>query len=104
MRRRGANYSYRAPACSRACRYARLTNRGDLRPRVLLQFHHRYQPHRFERLADRPFGPFVDEFIFVQPEQMLYLLASEIADVRRPPGNRLSTRRFGLASVEAPRP
>ena len=46
----------------------------------------RYRPHRFERLADGPFGPFVDEFISVQTEQMLYLLASEICrrEIARP--------------------
>ncbi|MFZ2052412.1 MAG: YaaC family protein [Solirubrobacteraceae bacterium] len=37
----------------------------------------RYRPHRFE-ITNGHYGPFADEFIAVQAEQLLYLLASEI--------------------------
>jgi hypothetical protein len=38
----------------------------------------RYRPHRFDEITNGPYGPFADEFIAVQAEQLLYLLASEI--------------------------
>jgi hypothetical protein len=46
----------------------------------------RYRPHRFREIADGPYGPFVDEFISVQAEQLLYLLASEACrrEIARP--------------------
>lgn len=38
----------------------------------------RYRPHLFAGLASGPYGAFVADFISAQPEQMLYLLASEM--------------------------
>jgi hypothetical protein len=38
----------------------------------------RYRPHTFEEMIASPFGPFIIEFISAQPEQMLYMLASEM--------------------------
>lgn len=38
----------------------------------------RYRPHLFEDVTAGPFGPFITEFISAQPEQMLYMLASEM--------------------------
>jgi hypothetical protein len=38
----------------------------------------RYRPHTFEEMIASPFGPFITEFISAQPEQMLYMLASEM--------------------------
>lgn len=38
----------------------------------------RYRPHRFDEITNGHYGPFADEFIAVQAEQLLYLLASEI--------------------------
>lgn len=38
----------------------------------------RYRPHLFDNVTSHGFGPFVTEFISAQPEQMLYLLASEM--------------------------
>jgi hypothetical protein len=38
----------------------------------------RYRPHLFDNVGAQAFGPFVSEFISAQPEQMLYLLASEM--------------------------
>jgi hypothetical protein len=40
----------------------------------------RYRPDRFDALRVGPFGPFVNEFVSAQPEQLLYLLASEICE------------------------
>jgi hypothetical protein len=40
----------------------------------------RYRPHLFEQLTSGPFGPFITEFISAQPEQMLYMLASEMCE------------------------
>jgi hypothetical protein len=46
----------------------------------------RYRPHRFHEIANGAYGPFVDEFISVQAEQLLYLLASEACrrEIARP--------------------
>lgn len=46
----------------------------------------RYRPHRFDDISSGPFGPFVDEFIAAQPDQLLYLFASEMCrrEVARP--------------------
>jgi hypothetical protein len=46
----------------------------------------RYRPHRFDDITNGPFGPFVDEFIAAQPDQLLYLFASEMCrrEVARP--------------------
>ncbi len=38
----------------------------------------RDRPHTFEEMIASPFGPFITEFISAQPEQMLYMLASEM--------------------------
>jgi hypothetical protein len=38
----------------------------------------RYRPHVFDSLVAGTYGPFFTEFIATQPEQLLYLLASEI--------------------------
>ena len=38
----------------------------------------RYRPHLFDNVMSGAFGPFVAEFISAQPEQLLYLLASEM--------------------------
>ena len=39
----------------------------------------RYRPHVFQEILSSPYGPFIAEFVASQPEQLLYLLASEIA-------------------------
>ena len=39
----------------------------------------RYRPHLFDQVAGR-YGAFVAEFVSAQPEQMLYLLASELCE------------------------
>lgn len=39
----------------------------------------RYRPHLFDNVMSGSFGPFVSEFISAQSEQLLYLLASEMA-------------------------
>jgi hypothetical protein len=46
----------------------------------------RYRPHLFDEILRGPHGAFVSEFISAQPEQMLYMLASELCerDVARP--------------------
>jgi hypothetical protein len=46
----------------------------------------RYRPHRFHTITNGRFGPFVDEFISVQTEQLLYLFASEMCrrEIARP--------------------
>lgn len=48
----------------------------------LLLFHYgslvRYQPHVYAAMTRGKFGAFIQEFVAAQPEQMLYLLASEI--------------------------
>jgi hypothetical protein len=38
----------------------------------------RYRPHTFDEMIAGPFGPFITEFISAQPNQMLYMLASEM--------------------------
>jgi hypothetical protein len=47
-----------------------------------LLFHYgsivRYQPHRFATMAKGTYGAFIQEFVAAQPEQLLYLLASEM--------------------------
>jgi len=40
----------------------------------------RYRPHTFEEIIGGPFGPFVTEFVSAQPEQMLYMFASEMCE------------------------
>ena len=46
----------------------------------------RYRPHQYDAIASGPFGPWVQEFINGQPQQFLYLMASQFAeqDVTRP--------------------
>lgn len=39
----------------------------------------RYRPHHFPSITDSAFGPRVQDFIIGQPQQFLYLLASEFA-------------------------
>jgi YaaC-like Protein len=50
----------------------------------------RYRPHTFEEMIASPFGPFITEFISAQPEQMLYMLASEMCarEIHSPPSHR----------------
>jgi hypothetical protein len=38
----------------------------------------RYRPHLFAAMTEGTYGAFIAEFIAAQPEQLLYLLASEI--------------------------
>lgn len=38
----------------------------------------RYRPHVFDELVKSAYGPFIREFIESQPDQLLYLLASEV--------------------------
>jgi hypothetical protein len=38
----------------------------------------RYRPHIFDQILKSKYGPFVREFIASQPDQLIYLLASEI--------------------------
>jgi YaaC-like Protein len=38
----------------------------------------RYQPHRYAAMTRGKFGAFIQEFVAAQPEQLLYLLASEL--------------------------
>lgn len=40
----------------------------------------RYRPHVFDEIMGGRYGPFVTEFISAQPEQLLYLLTSEICE------------------------
>lgn len=40
----------------------------------------RYRPHSFDEIIAGPYGPFITEFISAQPEQMLYMLASEMCE------------------------
>ena len=46
----------------------------------------RYRPHLFDQLLAREYGAFLVEFITSQPEQLLYLLASEMCqrEIARP--------------------
>jgi len=46
----------------------------------------RYRPHQFDSLIRSPIGPRIEEFITGQPQQFLYLMASEFArqDVTKP--------------------
>jgi hypothetical protein len=46
----------------------------------------RYRPHLFDEILRGPHGAFAAEFISSQPEQMLYLLASELCkrEIARP--------------------
>jgi hypothetical protein len=46
----------------------------------------RYRPHLFDNILKGPYGAFVTEFLSAQPEQFLYLLASEMQarDIARP--------------------
>ena len=45
-----------------------------------------FRPHRFDQLLAEPIGSFVVDFIARQPEQLLYLLASEFATREVLPG------------------
>jgi hypothetical protein len=38
----------------------------------------RYQPHRYAAMTRGKYGAFIQEFVAAQPEQLLYLLASEL--------------------------
>lgn len=40
----------------------------------------RYRPHHFPAINDGPFGPRIQDFISGQPQQFLYLIASEFAE------------------------
>jgi hypothetical protein len=40
----------------------------------------RYRPHVFAQIMESSYGAFVSEFIAAQPEQLLYLLASEVCE------------------------
>jgi hypothetical protein len=40
----------------------------------------RYRPHVFDEILKSDYGPFVREFIASQPDQLLYLLATEICE------------------------
>jgi hypothetical protein len=40
----------------------------------------RYRPHTFDEIIAGPYGSFITEFISAQPEQMLYMLASEMCE------------------------
>lgn len=40
----------------------------------------RYRPHVFDDILKSTYGPFVREFIASQPDQLLYLLATEICE------------------------
>jgi hypothetical protein len=40
----------------------------------------RYRPHIFDQILSGNYGPFVREFIASQPDQLLYLLATEICE------------------------
>jgi hypothetical protein len=40
----------------------------------------RYRPHVYGEILSGPYGPFVNEFMASQPDQLLYLLASEICE------------------------
>ena len=40
----------------------------------------RYRPHLFDEIISGRYGAFVSEFVSAQPEQMLYLLASELCE------------------------
>jgi hypothetical protein len=40
----------------------------------------RYRPHIFNDILAGPYGAFVSEFVAAQPEQLLYLLASEVCE------------------------
>lgn len=46
----------------------------------------RYRPHHFDRIVDGPYGAFVQSFVHEQPNQLLFLFASEFVgrDVARP--------------------
>lgn len=48
----------------------------------LLLFHYgslvRYQPHRYAAMTRGRYGSFIQEFVAAQPQQLLYLLASEL--------------------------
>jgi hypothetical protein len=40
----------------------------------------RYRPHVFDDVLQSSYGPFVSEFVSAQPEQLLYLLTSEMRE------------------------
>jgi hypothetical protein len=40
----------------------------------------RYRPHIFNEVLSGPYGAFISEFVAAQPEQLLYLLASEVCE------------------------
>ena len=67
--------------------YLHLTPPGDCRVSQLaalwaLWFYFgsvvRYRPHHFDGMVAGPFGAYITEFVAAQPEQLLYLLASEL--------------------------
>ncbi len=75
--------------------YVHLTPQEGLRLSQLLSlwallFHYgsmvRYQPHVFAAMTRDRFGAFIREFVAAQPEQLLYLLASEMcqSEVAKP--------------------
>jgi len=40
----------------------------------------RYRPHVYDEILSGIYGPFINEFVASQPDQLLYLLASEICE------------------------
>lgn len=57
----------------------------------------RHRPHRFEEVLSEPIGSFIVDFVSRQPEQLLYLLASEFAAREVVPGTRPPQARGGGA-------
>ena len=55
----------------------------------------RNRPHRFEEVLSEPIGSFIVDFVSRQPEQLLYLLASEFAAREVVPGTRPHQARGG---------
>jgi hypothetical protein len=55
----------------------------------------RNRPHRFEEVLSEPIGSFIVDFVSRQPEQLLYLLASEFAAREVVPGTRPHQTRGG---------
>jgi YaaC-like Protein len=56
-----------------------------------------FRPHRLEELLAEPIGSFIVDFVSRQPEQLLYLLASEFAMREVAPGTRVHQARGGGA-------
>jgi hypothetical protein len=40
----------------------------------------RYRPHHFDKILAGPYGPFIEAFLNDQPQQFIYLMASEFAE------------------------